>query len=134
MLRYFLGLDLQVSRGCPYAILDVCGKTVADGWVEGDVSKRVECLSEVLMRYEPGEIAVAIDAPRIPRTSARQWFWRRKRWSGMKAAEKGAGRHCEIVVAAHNLANPQWTPASGPYPQWMQLGFVFFERIGTEYA
>lgn len=36
------------------------------------------------------------------------------------------GRHCEVVISACKLANPQWTPLAARAPMWMQLGFALF--------
>ncbi len=41
----------------------------------------------------------------------------------------GNGRHCEIVISAHRLANPQWTPFEAAAPEWMKLGFQLFSAL-----
>jgi len=30
------------------------------------------------------------------------------------------------VIAAHRIANPQWTPCGRAFPPWMRLGFALF--------
>jgi hypothetical protein len=73
------------------------------------------------------QVAVGIDAPRMPLTSKRPWYWSsaNRKWTPRKA-QKGYGRHCEVVISAYRLANPQWTPLEQDAPEWMKLGFKFF--------
>ena len=75
-------------------------------------------------------IAVGIDAPRMPLIAKRQWYWNRSRRRWVKrGSQKGCGRHCEIVISAHRLANPQWTPLEAAVPEWMNLGFKFYSAL-----
>ena len=46
-----------------------------------------------------------------------------------RKAQKGNGRHCEIVISAHRLANPQWTPLEEDAPEWMLLGFKLYSAL-----
>jgi hypothetical protein len=39
------------------------------------------------------------------------------------------GLHCEVVISAHRIANPQWTPLKDEAPEWMQLGFSLYEAL-----
>jgi hypothetical protein len=66
----------------------------------------------------------------MPLTSERKWFWSgaKRKWT-YKKGQKGYGRHCEIVISAHKLANPQWTPLEQDAPTWMLLGFKLFSAL-----
>ena len=77
-----------------------------------------------------GQIPVGIDAPRMPLNSKCQWYWNgnKKRWN-RRGSQKGNGRHCEIVISAHRLANSQWTPLEEAAPEWMKLGFQLFSVL-----
>lgn len=136
-MDYFIGVDVQTARGCPFAILDEDGTAVEDGWVEvTDPDSVVAGLKQVLDRHNAANnnLSLAVDAPRVPLPEPRQWYWRGRRWRRCEPKDQGAGRHCEVVVAAHRLANPQWTPSRPPFPAWMELGFAIFEQLGAQYA
>lgn len=136
-MNYFIGLDVQTARGCPFAILADDGNVVDDGWVEqAQPDNMVASLRNLLAPYDtPGHsLALAIDAPRVPLPAPRQWYWRGGRWRQCEPKDQGAGRHCEVVIAAHRLANPQWTPARPPFPSWMELGFALFDQLGSAFA
>jgi len=79
-------------------------------------------------------LPVAVDAPRTPLPAPRKWYWQSNRWRQCRPKDQGAGRHCEIVVATHRLANPQWTPSRPPFPRWMELGFAIFKGLDSEFA
>ena len=49
--------------------------------------------------------------------------WKRRKF------EAGLGRHCEIVVKAYGLANPQWTPVIGASREWMKLGYSLYGAL-----
>ena len=128
----FVGVDVQVSRGCPYAVLDSDGRSIAAGWLSSRESSVADALHAVLTQQadgDPRRVVVAIDAPRRPLQARRGWYWRGRRWQPCGPLDRGAGRHCEVVIAAYKLANPQWTPCRPPYPSWMELGFVLFESL-----
>lgn len=57
----YLGVDVQVARGCPYAVLDGRLKPHGSGWLAspGEVSHVVASLLKSFDR-----VAVGIDAPR----------------------------------------------------------------------
>jgi predicted nuclease with RNAse H fold len=127
----YLGIDVQTERGCPYATLDAEGEPVEAGWVSGSARQVVTALDGLVQRLvetRGGSIVVGIDAPRRHLPSPRKWYWDgpRKRWRLRRSSDLGNGRHCEIVIAAHRLANPQWTPHRPPFPAWMRLGFALF--------
>lgn len=116
------GVDVQQSRGCPYVVMEP-GKQrhncLATGWLEGDLSAE---LTRLLVEHQVE--AVGIDAPRCPLPALRNWSVSRGQW---KPSVRGlTGRHCEVVVAATRVANPQWTPLADDAPRWMQNGFALF--------
>ncbi len=130
-----IGIDVQAGRGCPFAVLDGAGEPVEAGWVNGsprEVVSALEGLVQRLVETHGGPLAVGIDAPRMRLRSPRQWYWdgSTMRWRSRRPSDLGNGRHCEIVIAAHRLANPQWTPHHPPFPEWMRLGFAMFAAFG----
>ena len=127
MTGFVIGIDVQVARECPFAVLDMTtSRVVQTGWLSGDnLAEKVRALSAT---YE--DATFAIDAPRMPLTSPRKWYWRNaKGWMCGSGSEKGLGRHCEVVIKAYSLANPQWTPLAEQAPDWMKLGFKIFETL-----
>jgi len=36
-----------------------------------------------------------------------------------------------VVIKAHGIANPQWTPLAGSAPEWMKVGFRLFELLAA---
>lgn len=125
----YVGVDVQVSRGCPYVVLDLALKRYASGWlaVPDEIRAVVRSASKVL-----GPIAIGIDAPRCGLRAPREHYWTRRGWRARHASETGHGRHCEIVLAALKLATPQWTPLLARAPDWMHTGFRLFEALATE--
>lgn len=80
---------------------------------------------------DAGGAAVGIDAPRCAVPTPRAWYWdgSKKCWR-KRSKERGAGRHCEVVIKAHGLGNPQWSPLQGDeIPEWMELGFELFQTL-----
>ena len=124
---FFVGIDIQIRRNCCYAVVDDTGTLIDSGWLP-----RAEAGAVDLVKRLSGsdQVVVGIDAPRMPMPSKRQWYWNgnKRRWS-LKGNQKGNGRHCEIVISAHRLANPQWTPLEEAAPEWMKLGFQLFSAL-----
>lgn len=119
-----IGIDVQHARSCPFAVLDTgTQRVVENGWIAtDDLVKEIQSLAS---RHEGA--VFAIDAPRTSLPSPRTWYWRNKSgWHRGTGAEKGRGRHCEVVIKAFELANPQWTPLANDAPEWMQHGFEIF--------
>jgi len=122
----FLGVDVQCARGCPYVVLDTDLKPFVSGWLEapeeisGIVDEARRCL---------GSVAVGIDAPRCALRAPRNHYWDGKKWRGRRPSDIGYGRHCEVVIAALRIANPQWTPLENACPEWMQHGFRLFAAL-----
>jgi hypothetical protein len=120
-----IGIDVQAARDCPFAVLDASSQVADTGWIAtAGIGKSVQELSA---RYP--DAVFAIDSPRMALPIPRTWFWRKKRWAQATGDEVGNGRHCEVVIAAHRLANPQWTPPAEAAPEWMQHGFSIFEAL-----
>ena len=127
MTKFFVGIDVQIRRDCCYAVSDPAGVLIASGWFSSAAADAVD----LLKRWsQSGQIYVGIDAPRMPLVSKRQWYWSRaeRKWTRRKA-QKGNGRHCEVVISAHRLANPQWTPLEQDAPEWMKFGFTLYAAL-----
>jgi predicted nuclease with RNAse H fold len=120
-----IGIDVHANRSCPYAVVNDSSRMIEGGWIPTD--KLTESVLELANRFR--EAIFAIDAPRMALPKPRTWYWRKDRWSRQTGGEKGNGRHCEIVIAAHRLANLQWTPLATAAPTWMQNGFKLFAAL-----
>jgi predicted nuclease with RNAse H fold len=120
----FVGIDIQIRRNCCYAIIDDTGTLIDSGWL---LRAEADAVDLVKRFSGSGQVFVGIDAPRMPLTTKRQWYWNgnNRRWS-RRGDQKGNGRHCEIVISAHRLGNPQWTPLEEAAPEWIKLGFQLF--------
>lgn len=128
---WFIGIDVQLQRGLAYAVMMPDGRVMTNGWFDGDDASDV---IERLAGQFPGA-RLGIDAPRQPLPSLREHYWSAAGWRKRRAADRGFGRHCEIVIAACGLARPQWTPTVDAAPEWMRLGFALFaesKRMGVE--
>lgn len=123
----YLGIDIQTRRDCCYAVINDSGKLEKSGWFLDAIPDAADLIKEL---QTSSQVAVGIDAPRMPLNSERRWFWSgaRRKWTARKG-QKGYGRHCEIVISAHRLANPQWTPLERDAPPWMLLGFKLFSAL-----
>ena len=128
MQKVFVGIDIQVTRGCCFAALQNDGTIVKSGWF-GD-NPAVEVVSLVNSLRDKYTVSVGIDGPRQPLPSPRRWYWNRRTstWKE-RTVQRGYGRHCEIVISAHGLANPQWTPIVDEAPSWMNIGFRMFAAL-----
>lgn len=120
-----IGIDVQAARHCPFAVLGDGSRIVDAGWIAPE--RLVGKVRELAARHAGA--AFAIDAPRMALPAKRVWYWRNGHWQRGTGAEKGRGRHCEVVVAAHRLANPQWTPLAAHAPEWMRHGFAIFDAL-----
>ena len=133
---YYIGIDVQLRRGCAYYVFNQHGATQDSGWVvESSAAAAAKALREVVEYFEghqPGSSAIGIDAPRQPLPKKRPFYWDRRAgdWRKRKASEKGHGRHCEAAIKALGIANPQWTPTRKASPAWMKLGYKLFDELG----
>ncbi len=127
-----VGIDVQVRRGCPIAVLGPDGSSVAALWAEHPEAAG-SLLGEVLDRegIAPSRVAIGIDAPRMPLPQPRPYCWSgaARRWRPRGGKQRGLGRHCEVAISAHRLAHPQWSPLAGEAPEWMQHGFQLYESL-----
>ena len=124
--KAFIGVDVQETRGCCFAAMKGDGSLLESWWFsdpEKEVTQLVRRLKQVY------HVFIGIDAPRMPLTAPRKWYWERDRWRLRQPSERGYGRHCEIVIRAHNLANPQFTPLVGEAKPWMRTGFRLFVAL-----
>jgi predicted nuclease with RNAse H fold len=104
---------------------------IDSGWIDAQtIEGRCQELVTKVNKFtkQGAEVVVGIDAPRLPLHQLRQWKWHRGTWQ--HTADQGLrGRHCELVVAAYHLANPQWTPLLDQAQDWMKLGFAIFRCL-----
>lgn len=151
--RYFVGVDVQMSRACSYFVFDAAGEFVDSGWLaekestrqvrttakipavkrgakapttEGDLKRVVDDLAQ----GDANSVAVGIDAPRRPLPAPRTHSYSAKRgWVLFNADDLASGRHCEVAISVLKLATPQWTPLERNARDWMKLGFRLFEAL-----
>ena len=121
----FIGIDVQLRRGLAVAVMDDRGRVCRTLWLSPGQAQDVA--AELAQRY-PGA-SVGIDAPRQPLMQPRAHYWSRNGWRAARPADRGQGRHCEVVIAALGLAKPQWTPLRDAAPAWMVEGFALFEAL-----
>ncbi len=122
-------------------ILDGNLKCVTSGWLIGDSHEAVSSgIGEIINKLEgrvANTIALGIDAPRMPLEKPREHFWdgRKQRWRHRRKGEPGYGRHCEVVLKALGIGNPQWTRPIDECAEWMIRGFSIFDyarRVGLK--
>ena len=133
--RIFIGIDVQLSRGLAFAVMDGAGAVIGNGWLETDAARRV--ISDLHRQY-PNAV-FGIDSPRQAMPGPRAHYWAGSGgWRRRRASDRGFGRHCEVVISVCGLARPQWTPTTAESPPpWMTFGFALFEAcrdlgIGAE--
>ncbi|MCK4830502.1 hypothetical protein KA005_83060 [bacterium] len=132
--HFFLGIDVQVARDCPYAVFNDQLNLLKSGWLEsvdtGNIGKTLFVQVRLIEKELGGDLAIGIDSPRVPLTSPRRFRWNRGRQNWERRQNgAGYGRHCEVIIRTLKLANPQWTPIQGRCPDWMMLGFELFSSI-----
>lgn len=125
MTECVIGIDVQAARDCPYAVIDASSRIIDQGWLP---TARLGESVRALARHHPGA-TFAIDAPRVPLPGPRAWYWGKSGWRPRTPGDRGRGRHCEVVIAAHRLANPQWTPLAADAPPWIRHGFSLFQAL-----
>lgn len=128
-MKAFLGVDVQSRRKLSYFACDGEGSVLCSRWLSVDEDHR-GLVTEV--SSQGFEIAgVGIDAPRHLLPGPRAWYWdgRKREWRRRRETEKGFGRHCEVVVSAHGLANPQWTPPESDAAKWLLLGTRLYKKL-----
>lgn len=134
-ISHCMGIDVQIERGCAYFVVDQSADCVDAGWAKGgslnETANRLHEIASNLLDGHQESVAIGIDSPRVPLSSRREYYWdgRRHSWRQRRPDEKGHGRHCEIVLKALKIANPQWTRMRPDCPKWMELGFQIFEVL-----
>jgi len=123
----YIGIDVQIARAPCFAALSEAGDLVDSGWAaEATVASVVALRPRWLALAD--RVVVAIDSPRVPVSQPREWYWRAGAWRA-RSDQAGAGRHCEVVLKALGLANPQWAQPRDRAEDWMLLGFDLFEAL-----
>lgn len=133
-MNYYIGIDIQVRRSCCYAVIDTSGTLIDSGWL---ASPESESALLVARWARSGRVYAGLDAPGMALHAPREWYWNRARGLWVRRGrQKGYGRHCEVIISVHGIANPQWTPVVGHAPPWMELGFGLYsalEGVATVY-
>ncbi|MBP84304.1 MAG: hypothetical protein CMO61_10720 [Verrucomicrobiales bacterium] len=139
MAPLYLGIDVQLLRPPAWMVLDESLTQIDSGWmgVVGDSFETIcgEAVAVVERYLRRGcDVHIGIDSPRGPLPAPREWYWDGKNegWRQRRPAEKGRGRHCEVIVRSLGLANPQWTPSLEDSPNWMRLGYALFSALERE--
>jgi predicted nuclease with RNAse H fold len=129
MKKYFAGIDVQIKRGCCYYIVDESKKYVASGWMKENIPQSFNNLFLDLTSNNLEQIAIGIDAPRVPIKKLRKRSFDKKTNSWMEKDDEKLGRECEVIIKSHNIANPQWTRTYKDSPDWMKLGYSIFNAL-----
>lgn len=128
-IKYFAGIDVQINRGCCYYIIDLDKLYVASGWIKENIPQSFKKLLFEISDKNPHQIAIGIDAPRMPIKKLRRREFDRvnNNWHISKYAK--LGRECEVIVKSYNLGNPQWTRTKKNSLDWMKLGYSIFNSL-----
>jgi len=131
---YYMGIDVQIKRNCPYFIVDENADIIDSGWIDGSshIKKAINLYKIAqALTVDHKEIAIGIDAPRMPLKDKRPFYWDGKKglWRNRKKKEKGHGRHCEVIIKSLGIANPQWTRLEPECEDWMRLGFDIYKQL-----
>ena len=127
----YVGIDVGVDRGCAFVAMDERGNMIESGWFDTELPTGL--VATIQNAATTGrQVHIGIDAPRCPVPEPRGWYWNghSREWRERRR-ERGSGRHCEVVLKAHSLGNPQWSPVKNTVtPEWMTVGFNLFDRLG----
>lgn len=129
MIKYFAGVDVQINRGCCYYIIDQNKNYVTSGWIKENIPQSFENLFLKISNNDPKEIAIGIDAPRMPINKMRTRYFDKKSNSWIEKTAQSTGRECEVIIKSFKIANPQWTRTFEESPEWMKLGFSLFDSL-----
>ena len=130
-MKAYLGVDVQSRRKLSFFVCDDVGHVVSSRWLSADEDP-TPLVDEVESRgYKIA--GIGIDAPRHLLIQPRRWYWKgpKRGWRQRSGSEKGHGRHCEVVVSAHGLAKPQWSPLRDQAPEWMRTGLRLYKRLDS---
>ena len=128
-IKYFAGVDVQIKRGCFYYILDENKTYVTSGWIKENVPQTLKDIFLRTSSNNPKQIAIGVDAPRMPIKKLRKRSFDKKTNSWIEKGDEKLGRECEVIIKSYNLANPQWTRTLKNSPKWMKLGFSIFDSL-----
>jgi len=129
MINYYAGIDVQISRGCAYYILNADKKYVKSGWFNKSIPQSFKNLFLEITNNQTDKIAIGIDAPRRPIKKLRTRYFHKKKNVWTLETKQSNGRECEVIVKSYNLANPQWTRTFTESPDWMKLGLRIFSEL-----
>ncbi len=127
MESVYVGIDVQISKECPLAVISEEGRLIKSDWLTHDARNFSEYIGNLAEEFT---VYVGIDAPRAPLEKAREWYWDGA-WHP-RLNQKGHGRHCEVVIKSLKLANPQWTRVHAECEPWMQFGFDLYVHLVSE--
>jgi len=129
MIKLFAGIDVQISRGCCYYIIDQDKKYVVSGWISENIPQTFNKLLFEISNNQPDTISIGIDAPRMPIRKLRTRYFDRKINSWSEKTKQSVGRECEVIINSYSIANPQWTKTLAESPEWMKLGYNIFSAL-----
>jgi hypothetical protein len=128
-IKYFSGIDVQISRGCSYYIIDNNKSFISSGWIKDNIPDSIKNLFSSISDNHYDQIAIGIDAPRMPITKLRKRTFDRKNNRWIENNEGKIGRECEVLIKSYNIANPQWTNTLENSEDWMKLGYSIFSKL-----
>lgn len=129
MIKYFVGIDVQINRGCCYYILDENKKFVTNGWIKENIPESFRNLFLDISNNDRSSIAIGIDSPRMPIKKSRRREFDRKNNEWIESKKEKLGRECEVIIKSYGIANPQWTRTSDESPKWMKLGYSIYKSL-----
>lgn len=128
-IKYFAGIDVQISRGCCYYIIDENKNFITNGWIKENIPKTLNKILTDISNNKVRTIAIGIDAPRMPIKKFRNRSYDKKSNSWIDNSDKKLGRECEVIIKSYNIGNPQWTRTLDDSPDWMRLGYSIFDSL-----
>lgn len=129
MIKLFAGIDVQISRGCCYYIINQNKKYVVSGWINENIPQTFKKLLLEVSNNQPETISIGIDAPRMPIRKLRTRYFDRKINSWIEKTKQSVGRECEVIIKSYSIANSQWTKTLAESPEWMKLGYNIFSAL-----
>lgn len=128
-IKYYAGVDVQISRGCCYYIIDENKNFVTSGWIKENIPQTLNKILTEISNNKHQTIAVGVDAPRMPIKKFRNRSYDKKSNSWIDNSDKKVGRECEVIIKSYNIGNPQWTRTLDDSPEWMKLGYSIFKSF-----
>jgi hypothetical protein len=129
MIKLFAGIDVQISRGCCFYIIDKNKKYVSGGWIKEKIPQTFQKLFKILSDNQTDTIAIGIDAPRMPIKKLRSRNFNKQTNLWIESRDAKVGRECEVMIKSYSIANPQWTRTLKDSPEWMRLGFSIYKSL-----